>query len=52
VDKLFLTHFSARYDATSLLVREARAIHSNVESAEDLKEVKIPNESEPGRSNL
>lgn len=52
VDKLLLTHFSARYEATSLLVREARAIHSNVESAEDLKEVKIPNESEPGRSNL
>lgn len=52
VDKLFLTHFSARYDATSLLVREASAIHSNVESAEDLKAVNISYGSEPGRSNL
>ncbi len=50
VDKLFLTHFSARYDSTSLLVREAGAIHSNVESAEDLKAVKISYGSEPGRS--
>jgi ribonuclease Z len=52
VDKLFLTHFSARYDETSLLVKEASAIHSNVESAEDLKAVKISYRSEPGRSNL
>jgi ribonuclease Z len=51
-DKLFLTHFSARYDETSLLVKEASAIHSNVESAEDLKAVKISYRSEPGRSNL
>ena len=40
-DKLFLTHFSARYDETSLLVREASSIHSNVESAEDLKAINI-----------
>ncbi len=41
-DKLFLTHFSARYDETSSLVREASAIHPNVEAAEDLKTVEIP----------
>jgi ribonuclease Z len=47
VDKLFLTHFSARYDETSLLVKEASAIHCNVESAEDLKVVKISYRPEP-----
>jgi ribonuclease Z len=41
VDKLFLTHFSARYNDTHLLVKEAGAIHCNVESAEDLKAVNI-----------
>jgi ribonuclease Z len=41
VDKLLLTHFSARYDEASLLVKEASAIHNNVEAAEDLKVVKI-----------
>jgi ribonuclease Z len=41
VDKLFLTHFSARYDETQSLVKEASAIHCNVESAEDLKAVNI-----------
>ncbi len=41
VDKLLLTHFSARYDETSLLVKEASAIHYNVEAAEDLKVVRI-----------
>jgi ribonuclease Z len=51
VEKLFLTHFSARYDETSLLVKEASAIHSNVESAEDLKAVKISYRSEPGGTN-
>jgi ribonuclease Z len=40
--KLFLTHFSARYDETSSLVREASAIHPNVEAAEDFKIVYIP----------
>jgi ribonuclease Z len=40
--KLFLTHFSARYDETSALVKEAGAIHGNVEAAEDLKAVEIP----------
>jgi ribonuclease Z len=40
--KLFLTHFSARYDETSALVQEASAIHGDVEAAEDLKAVDIP----------
>ncbi|HXV46743.1 MAG TPA: ribonuclease Z [Nitrososphaera sp.] len=40
--RLFLTHFSARYDETSALVKEAGAIHGNVEAAEDLKSVEIP----------
>lgn len=39
--KLFLTHFSARYAETSTLVKEAGAIHGNVEAAEDLKAVEI-----------
>lgn len=41
VDKLILTHFSARYNDTSQLVSEARQIHHNVEAAEDLKVFKI-----------
>jgi ribonuclease Z len=40
--KLFLTHFSARYEETSSLVKEASEIHGNVEAAEDLKAVEIP----------
>lgn len=40
--RLFLTHFSARYDETSSLVKEAGAIHPRVEAAEDLKAVEIP----------
>jgi ribonuclease Z len=40
--KLFLTHFSARYDETSALVKEASAIHGNVEAAEDMKAVDVP----------
>jgi ribonuclease Z len=42
VKKLYLTHFSARYDETTALVAEAAAIHGNVEAAEDLKVVDIP----------
>jgi ribonuclease Z len=41
VGKLLLTHFSARYDETYILVNEASAIHCNVEAAEDLKVVKV-----------
>lgn len=40
--KLFLTHFSARYNETSALVKEASAIHGNVEAAEDMKAVDVP----------
>jgi ribonuclease Z len=39
--KLFLTHFSTRYDETSKLVNEAIEIHGDVEAAEDLKVVEI-----------
>lgn len=37
VKKLFLTHFSARYSDVSVLVKEAKKIFNDVESAEDLK---------------
>jgi len=37
VKKLVLTHFSPRYEETTLLVQQARTIHDNVEAAEDLK---------------
>jgi ribonuclease Z len=47
VDKLLLTHFSARYDQTSPLVNEASAIHYNVEAAEDLKVVRISYKQDP-----
>jgi ribonuclease Z len=40
--RLFLTHFSTRYEEISELINEARAIHENVEVAEDLKLVEIP----------
>lgn len=42
VKRLFLTHFSARYDETSALVAEASVIYANVEAAEDFKVVEIP----------
>lgn len=42
VKKLFLTHFSTRYDETSELIEEARAIHLNVEAAKDLMLVDVP----------
>lgn len=42
VKRLFLTHFSTRYEETSELIIEARSIHENVEAAEDLKIVDIP----------
>ena len=47
VNKLILTHFSARYDDTSQLVNEAQLIHDNVEAAEDLKVFKIPYRPDP-----
>ena len=42
VKKLLLTHFSTRYDDTSELINEARAIHLNVEAARDLMLVDVP----------
>jgi ribonuclease Z len=42
VKKLLLTHFSARYEETSELVKEAQAVHNNVEAAEDLSVVEVP----------
>jgi ribonuclease Z len=47
VNKLILTHFSARYDDTSQLVNEAQLIHGNVEAAEDLKVFKISYRPDP-----
>jgi len=47
VNKLILTHFSARYDDTSQLVNEAKLIHDNVEAAEDLKVFKISYRPDP-----
>src|SRR5919108_1448154 len=37
VKKLFLTHFSPRYEEINQLVQQARTIHNNVEASEDLK---------------
>jgi ribonuclease Z len=42
VKKLYLTHFSARYDETSGLINEAKRIFNNTEAAEDLKVINIP----------
>jgi ribonuclease Z len=39
---LYLTHFSARYEATNELVAEASKIHPNVRAADDLLEITIP----------
>ena len=47
VNKLILTHFSARYDDTSQLVNEAQLVHDNVEAAEDLKVFKISYRPDP-----
>ena len=47
VNKLILTHFSARYDDTSQLVNEAQLIHDNVEAAEDLRVFKISYRPDP-----
>jgi ribonuclease Z len=47
VNKLILTHFSARYDDTSQLVNEAQLVHHNVEAAEDLKVFKISYRPDP-----
>jgi len=43
VKRLVLTHISARYDDTSALLQEARAIFPNTDVAEDLLEIRLPN---------
>ncbi|MFY3740990.1 MAG: ribonuclease Z [Candidatus Nitrosomirales archaeon] len=44
VKKLVLTHFSARYEDVSVLVKEASEIHPDVVAAEDLMVIEIPYE--------
>ena len=41
VSNLILTHFSARYNDESILLEEAKTIHSNVIAAKDLLEIEI-----------
>jgi ribonuclease Z len=41
VSNLILTHFSARYNDESILLEEAKIIHSNVTAAKDLLEIEI-----------
>jgi ribonuclease Z len=38
---LILTHFSARYNDESVLLEEAKKIHSSVIAARDLLEIEI-----------
>ncbi len=40
--RLFLTHFSSRYNEPLVLLSEAKSIHDDVELAEDLKIVNVP----------
>ncbi len=42
VKKLVLTHFSARYEDVSVLVKEASEMHPNVVVAEDLLAIEVP----------
>jgi ribonuclease Z len=42
VKKLYLTHFSARYEDAAHLVKEAKQIYHNTEAAEDLQIVDVP----------
>ncbi|MEM2994118.1 MAG: ribonuclease Z [Candidatus Nitrosocaldus sp.] len=42
VKMLVLTHFSARYDDVSKLVKEASMLHSNVVAAEDMMVIDVP----------
>ena len=41
VKKLVLTHFSARYNKTDELVKDAREIHDNVEAAKDFLNISV-----------
>ncbi|MEM3117420.1 MAG: ribonuclease Z [Nitrososphaerales archaeon] len=42
VKQLVLTHFSARYDDTGVLVREALEVHPNVVAGSDLMSIDVP----------
>ncbi len=42
VKQLVLTHISARYDNTSLLLEEAQKIFKNTKVAKDFMEIEIP----------
>ncbi|MCK5593415.1 ribonuclease Z, partial [Candidatus Bathyarchaeota archaeon] len=42
VKQLILTHISARYDDTSLLLEQARKIFKNTKVAEDFMKIEIP----------
>ena len=41
VTNLILTHFSARYDDSEILLKEAQTIHDSVIAAKDLLEIEI-----------
>ena len=41
VSNLILTHFSTRYDDSTVLVNEAKVLHNSVIAAEDLLEIEI-----------
>jgi ribonuclease Z len=42
VKRLILTHISARYDDTSMLLKQARKVFRNTQIAEDFMQVEIP----------
>lgn len=42
VKQLVLSHFSARYDDVSILVKEASEVHPNVIAAKDLLTIEVP----------
>jgi ribonuclease Z len=39
---LILTHVSARYDDTSILLKQARKVFKNTQVAEDFMKIEIP----------
>ncbi|HXX05611.1 MAG TPA: MBL fold metallo-hydrolase, partial [Candidatus Bathyarchaeia archaeon] len=41
VSNLILTHFSARYEDTEEMLKEAKKVHDNVIAAKDLMEIEI-----------
>ena len=41
VTNLILTHFSARYDDSEILLKEAQTVHGSVIAAKDLLEIEI-----------